>query len=131
MNEYEMYNAYCGKLMNLCIENKLAHSLNCTNYPCTLTIRPEGGMDAQISMLEAVEDQGYTSPNASITMRFIDGEIRIETREIFAITDALLSKIKRIFTNIYSAYMQYFFRDVMARVLQSSAAADPQRDGHP
>ena len=88
-------------------------------------------MDAQISMLEAVEDQGYTSPNASITMRFIDGEIRIETREIFAITDALLSKIKRIFTNIYSAYTQYFFRDVMARVLQSSAAADPQRDGHP
>lgn len=128
MDEYEMYNACCEKLMDLCAENNLYHSLSCTNYPCTLAIYPAGGMDAQISMLEAAEEQGYTSPNASITMRFIDGEIRIETRETFTIADALLSKIKRIFTNLYSAYTQYFFRDAMERGLQPAGAADLRED---
>lgn len=127
MNEYEMYIAHQGKLMDLCGENGLTCNINCTNYPCSLTIRPMAGMDAQISMLEAAEDEGYISPDASITMRYIDGEIRIETRETFAIADALLSKIKRTFANLYSAYTQYFFRDVMARGLRPAYAAEAQR----
>lgn len=91
MGEYDMYTTYRGKLIDLCEENDLTCSLNCTNYPCTLTIRPVGGIDAQISMLEAVEHQGYTIPDASIAMCYIDGEIRVEVHGIFAIADAILS----------------------------------------
>lgn len=115
MGEYDMYTTYRGKLIDLCEENDLTCSLNCTNDPCTLTIRPVGGIDAQISMLEAVEHQGYTSPDASIAMCYIDGEIRVEVHGIFAIADAILSKIKRLFANSYSAYTQYFSRDAMER----------------
>ena len=116
MNEYEMYNAYCGKLMNLCIENKLAHSLNCTNYPCTLTIRPEGGMDAQISMLENVEEVGYRSPDASMSWIFEDGGLDTKvTGGTFTISKTLRTKIESILVKMITYWQQYFFRDVLEK----------------
>ena len=91
MGEYDMYTTYRGKLIDLCEENDLTCSLNCTNYPCTLTIRPVGGIDAQISMLETGDQQCYPRPEESIAMFYIVGAIRGELHRIFAIADAILS----------------------------------------
>ena len=53
------------KLTGICDENDLVYTLECKRYPIRLTIRPSKGMDAQMSMLEAAEEKGYTSPNAT------------------------------------------------------------------
>ena len=96
-------------------------------YPCTLTIKPVGGMDAQISMLED-DAANYISPDASIVLAYIDGDLSIRVSETFTIGDPLLQKIKNLFKNLYTTWTQYFFRDVMERGLRPAGAADPQED---
>ncbi len=84
-------------------------------------------MGAQLSMLEN-DTANYISPDASIVFAFVDGDLTMRTSETFTIGDALLSKIKRLFANLYATWTQFCFRDTMERGLQPSAAADPQRD---
>ena len=127
MNELCKHASYRDKLEELCAESNLTYSLQLNRYPCTLTIKPVGGMDAQISMLED-DAANYISPDASIVFAFVDGDLTMRTSETFTIGDALLSKIKRLFANLYATWTQFCFRDTMERGLQPSAAADPQRD---
>lgn len=126
MNEFEKHSAYRDKLEDLCMESKLTYSIQLNRYPCTLTIKPVGGMDAQISMLED-DAANYISPDASIVFAFVDGDLTIRTSETFTIDDSLLQKVKNLFKNLYATWTQYFFRDAMERGLRP-AAADPQRD---
>ena len=126
MNEFEKHSAYRDKLEDLCMESKLTYSMQLNRYPCTLTIKPVGGMDAQISMLED-DAANYISPDASIVFAFVDGDLTIRTSETFTIDDSLLQKIKNLFKNLYTTWTQYFFRDAMERGIRP-AAADPQRD---
>ena len=44
------------KLAGICEEHKLVYSIK-TGYPITLKIRPNSGMDEQLSMLEAAGDE--------------------------------------------------------------------------
>lgn len=119
MNESGKYEVYLKKLDGICEENGLTYSLKTGRYPCTLTIKPSGGMEAQISMLED-DTSNYISPDASIVFAYIDGELSIKTSETFTISDALLSKVKRLFKNLYAMWTQFFFRDILARgVLQA------------
>lgn len=119
MNESGKHEVYKEKLSSICEENNLTYSLRCDRYPCTLTIKPLGGMDAQLTMLES-DDVSYISPDASIVFAYIDGELSIKTSETFTISDALLSKIKRLFKNLYAMWTQFFFRDILVRgVLQA------------
>lgn len=66
------------------------------------------------------DDTSYISPDASIVFAYIDGELSLKMSETFTISDALLSKIKRLFKNLYAMWTQFFFRDILARgVLQA------------
>lgn len=116
MNEYGKHEVYKEKLGSICEENNLTYSLRVDRYPCTLTIKPLGGMDAQLTMLEA-DDVSYISPDASIVFAYIDGDLSIKISETFTISDALLSKIKRLFVNLYSTWTQFFFRYIMVHNL--------------
>ena len=126
MNELRKHAGYQDKLEELCAENNLTCRLQCDRYPFALTIKPIGGMDAQLSMLEN-DTANYISPDATIVFAFVDGDLITRTSGTFTIDDALLSKIKRLFANLYATWTQFCFRDMVERGLQLSAA-EPPRD---
>ncbi len=117
MNEISKFEAYKKKLQGLCNEHDLVYRIRTDNYPITLTIRPIGGLDHQMSMLENVEEQGYTSPDAYISFTMKDGALTYRMDKSFTIGDALFAKIKNLFKNLYTTYLEFFFRDVMERDL--------------
>ena len=73
MSEISMYEAQKKKMEGLCEEHDLTYRFQKDTYPPTFTISPIQGMDAQLSMLENVEEVGYRSPDASMTWIFEDG----------------------------------------------------------
>lgn len=117
MSEISKYEAYKKKLQGLCDEHDLVYRFRNDGYPITLTIKPAGGLDVQMSMLENVEEQGYTSPDAYIRFTMKDGVLTYKMSKTFSIDDALFSKIKNLFKNMYSTYLEFFFRDVQERDL--------------
>ncbi len=119
MSEISKYESYKKKLQGICDEHDLVFRFKKDSYPITLTIRPAGGMDRQISMLENVEEEGYTSPDAYIRFTMKDGVLAYKMDKAFAIDDALFAKIKNLFKNMYSTYLEFFYRDVMERKLLS------------
>lgn len=117
MSESAKYEAYKKKLEGICEENNLIFSFNHNRYPITLTIRPVSGLEAQMSMLEAAEDEGYISPDAAIIFAYKDGALTYKISETFTISDALFSKLKNLFKNLHFTWLQYFFRDACERKL--------------
>ncbi|MCI8620235.1 MAG: hypothetical protein HFG44_09260 [Oscillospiraceae bacterium] len=117
MSERAKYEAYKKKLEGICEENNLVFSFNHNRYPITLTIRPVSGLDAQLSMLESVEEDGYISPEATIVFAYKDGALSYKTSETVTISDALFSKLKNLFKNLHFTWLQYFFRDICERKL--------------
>lgn len=115
MSEISKYEAYKKKLQGVCDENNLVFRFRSDRYPITLTIKPVTGLDEQMSMLENVEENGYTSPDASIVFYFKDGGIAYKTSQTFTINDALFSKIKNLFKNMHYCWLQYFFRDIIEK----------------
>lgn len=115
MSEISKYEAYKKKLQGICDENNLVFRFRHDKYPITLTIKPVTGLEEQMSMLENVEDNGYTSPDASIVFYFKDGGITYKTSQTFTINDALFSKIKNLFKNMHYCWLQYFFRDIIEK----------------
>lgn len=115
MSEIAKYEAYKKKLQGVCDENNLVFRFRRDTYPITLTIKPVGGVGAQLTMFENVEKTGYTSPDAYIMFTYKDGEIIYKTSETFTIGDALFKKILNLFKNMYFCWLQYFFRDVIER----------------
>lgn len=120
MSESYKFDSYKKKLQGICDENNLIFRFRSDTYPITLTIRPVGGVAAQMSMLEDAEEKGYTSPEAAIVFIYKDGELTYETSETFTISDALFSKIKNLFKNMHYLWLQYFFREVTEK-LQNGA----------
>lgn len=115
MSELSKYEAYKKKLQGICDENDLTFRFRRNAYPITLTIKPIGGLEAQMSMLESAEDTGYTSPDAYIMFIYKDGDISYKTSETFTISESLFNKVKNLFKNMYFCWLQYFFRDVIER----------------
>jgi len=113
MSEISKYEAYKKKLQGVCDENDLTFRFRRDVYPITLTIKPVGGIGAQMTMLECVEDTGYTSPDAYIMFTYKDGDISYKTSETFTISETLFNKIKNLFKNMYFCWLQFFFRDVI------------------
>ena len=75
MSEISMYEAQKKKMEGLCEEHDLTYRFQKDTYPPTFTISPIQGMDAQLSMLENVEEAGYISPEAKMTWIFKDGSL--------------------------------------------------------
>ena len=86
------------------------------NNPIIFTIKPVQGMDAQISMLENVEEVGYRSPDASMSWIFEDGGLDTKvTGGTFTISKTLRTKIESILVKMITYWQQYFFRDVLEK----------------
>lgn len=115
MSEISKYEAYKKKLDGVCEENNLVAIFKRNRYPITLTIKPLTGLDEQMTMLENVEENGYTSPDAAIVFTFKDGLLSYKTSQTFTISDALFSKIKNLFKNMHYCWLQYFFRDLIEK----------------
>ena len=73
MSEISSYEAQVKKMQGLCEEHNLVYRFKKDRYPMTFTIKLSHAVDAQMSMLESVEDEGYISPKASMTWIFNDG----------------------------------------------------------
>lgn len=116
MSEISMYEAQKKKMQGLCDEHDLIFRFDKNKYPITFTIKPVQGMDAQISMLENVEEVGYRSPDASMMWIFEDGVLATKvTGGTFTISKVLRTKIESVLVKMISYWQQYFFRDVMEK----------------
>lgn len=116
MSEISMYEAQKKKMQGLCDEHELVYRFKKDTYPITFTISPMQGMDAQMSMLENVEEVGYRSPDASMTWIFNDGVLETKVQGgIFTISKTLRTKIETVLVKMITYWQQYFFRDVMEK----------------
>jgi len=138
MSEISMYDAQKKKMEGLCDEHDLTYRFKKDAYPITFTIKPLGGIGAQMSMLENVEDEGYRSPESSMTWIFEDGVLTTKTQGgTFTISKTLRTKIETVLVKMITYWQQYFFRDVMEKeslrqgmmpVIDESEAADEDPD---
>lgn len=116
MNEAAKFEVYETKLKGICEENKLMYLFNPYEYPVTLTIRPTGESNAQLSFApEATKEE--TSPDAYLRISFVDGDVDYKFSDTFIIGDALLAKIKRLAKNMYECWTQFLHREVMTKHL--------------
>ena len=116
MSEITLYEAQVKKMQGICDEHNLTYRFLKDRYPIIFIIRPIQGMDAQISMLEAVEEAGYISPEAEMMWIFKDGNL--ETRVsggTFTIAKTLRTKIESILMKMITYWQQYFFKDVLEK----------------
>lgn len=130
MSEISKYEAYKKKLDGICEENNLIAIFRRNRYPITLTIKPLTGLDEQMSMLEEVEDNGYTSPDASIVFTIKDGILGYKTSKTFTISDTLFSKFKNLFKNMHYCWLQYFFRDLIEKKVITEHTMPTIADGN-
>lgn len=116
MSEISKYEAQKKKMQGLCDEHELIFRFEKNKYPITFSVKPVQGMDAQISMLENVEEVGYRSPDASMMWIFEDGVLTTKvTGGTFTISKELRTKIESVLVKMISYWQQYFFRDVMEK----------------
>lgn len=116
MSEITLYQAQKKKLSGLCDEHKLTFRFLKETYPIKLIVSPLVSMDAQMSMLENVEEVGYRDPGSSMTWTFEDGQLTTTVSGgTFTISKALRSKIESILLKMISFWQQYFFRCVIEK----------------
>lgn len=119
MNERYKYEAYYKKVQSLCEENELVFRIRKDSYPISMTVRRMSGPGQQLMMLEMAEEKGYTSPDATLVFYYKDGDLSWKTSETFNINEALFAKLKNLFKNLHSCWLQFFFRNVMELQLLS------------
>ena len=142
MKEIEKYNVLMEKLKSLCDEHGLTCSVQRRKYPFFMTIKPLGGVDAQQTMLECMDeagDTGYISPDAALVFAYRDGELSYKISETWTISANLFNKLKNLFMKLRDMWMSYFFRDVhenspgaaeMAdNAVEDAEDADPVEEG--
>lgn len=124
MNEISKYEDQKKKMQGLCDEHGLIYKFCKNRYPITLTVRPSKDMDSQIDMLEAAEESGYRSPDASMTLIY-PGRDDSQCEAVFdggkfTISETLRGKIQGTFMKMCFYWQQYFFRDVIEKGLLKS-----------
>ena len=115
MREIDKYGVLKEKLQGICEENNLTYTIQNQKYPFLMVIKPLGGVDAQQTMLEGMDDAGgtgYISPDASLVFAYQDGDLSYKISETWTISENLFNKLKNIFKKMHALWMQYFFRDV-------------------
>ena len=115
MKEIEKYNVLKEKLQGICDEHNLTYSIECRQYPFFMIIKPLGGVDAQQTMLEGMDeagDTGYISPDASLVFAYRDGELSYKISETWTISATLFNKLKNLFMKLRDMWMAYFFWDI-------------------
>ena len=102
MNEAAQFEIYEKKLQNICDENNLIYTFQRSSYPISLTIKPSGDFDGQMSLLEGERENEYTSVNASLRFFYNEGDDKptYKFSENFTISESLLAKLKNLFVNM-------------------------------
>lgn len=116
MREIDKYGILKEKLTGICEENSLTYSIQDRKHPFLMIVKPVGGVDAQQTMMEGMDnpgDTGYISPDASLVFAYRDGVLTYKISETFTISDSLFSKIKNKFKQLHDMWMQFFFRYVL------------------
>jgi hypothetical protein len=130
MREIDKYGVLKEKLQGICDENGLTYSIQNQKYPFLMVIKPLGGVDAQQTMIEGIDNggAGYISPDASLVFAYNDGDLSYKISETWTISENLFNKLKNLFKKMHSMWMQYFFRDVMECGAPSfgSSESDPE-----
>lgn len=120
MSEISLYEAQVKKMQGLCDEHDLVYRFQKDRYPITFTITPASRVDAQMSMLENVEEVGYRSPDSSMTWIFEDGTLTTKVQGgTFTIGKALRTKIESILVKMINYWQQFFFRDIIEKKVLS------------
>ena len=115
MREIDKYGVLKEKLQGICDENSLTYTIQNQKYPFLMVIKPLGGVDAQQTMLEGMDDAagaGYISPDASLVFAYRDGDLNYKISETWTISENLFNKLKNLFKKMHFLWMQHFFRDV-------------------
>lgn len=116
MSEISLYEAQIKKMQGLCDEHELVYRFIKDSYPITFTIKPAQNMEAQMSMLENVEEVGYRSPDASMTWIFEDGTLTTKVQGgIFTIGKTLRTKMESILIKMINYWQQFFFREIIEK----------------
>ncbi len=119
MSEITLYEAQKKKMQGLCDEHDLVFRFRKDTYPITFTIRQASDMDSQMSMLENVEEDGYRSPDATMTWIFQDGVLETKVQGgTFTIGKTLRGKIELTLMKMISYWQQYFFRNLIEIIKQ-------------
>ena len=115
MREIDKYGVLKEKLQGICDENGLTCSIQNQKFPFLMIVKPLGGMDAQQTMMEGMDNStegtGYISPDASLVFAYRDGDLTYKISETWTISEKLFGKLKNIFKKMHDLWMQYFFRD--------------------
>jgi hypothetical protein len=114
MREIDKYGVLKEKLQGICEENSLTYSIQNQKHPFLMIIKPLGGIDAQQTMMEGMEnpgETGYINPEASLVFAYKDGDLTYKISETWTISENLFNKLKNIFKKMHFLWMQYFFRD--------------------
>ena len=113
MTESGKFGIYAKKLQGICDKHNLVYSFKKEAYPIMLIIQTAGGAGKQMSMLEEAEEDGYRSPDAQLRFSYKDGDLVYRISETFTINDALFNKLKNLFKNMHSLWLQYFHREIL------------------
>lgn len=132
MREVDKYGVLKEKLQNICEEHDLVFTIHNQGYPFRMTIKPTGGMYAQQTMLEGMDESGatgYISPDASLVFVYRDGELSYKISETWTISAALFNKLKNLFMKLRDMWMAYFFRDIHEHSPGAAAKTDSAAEG--
>ena len=131
MKEIDKYGVLKEKLQGICDEHDLVFTIHNQGYPFRMTIKPTGGMDAQQTMLEGMDEAsgtGYISPDATLVFVYRDGELSYKISESWTISAALFNKLKNLFMKLRDMWMGYFFRDIHENSPGAAAKTDGAAD---
>lgn len=115
MSEISKFHAYKKKLEGVCDENNLVYRFRQNEYPISLTVLPNNGVEEQMDLLASDTDKTTISPDARLVFYYKDGDLIYKISEGFVIGDALFSKLKNLYKNMHSTWLQYFFRNLVER----------------
>ena len=121
MNEAGKFEVYKKKLQGICDENNLIYTFRANEYPIKLTVRPTGENNDQMSLLEKPElDNEGMGEDAELIFTYKDGALFFRISDTFAVSEALFSKLKNLFRNMHSVWLQFFFRKIVEKKLLST-----------
>lgn len=127
--ENAKFEAYKKKLEGICDENNLVFRFRNDVYPITLTITPNSGLGAQMTMLEMADEKPFNSPDAQLVFSMEDGALTYKISERLKISDALFSKLKNLFRNMHYTYLQFFHRQcIEEKLLSTDCFPQPEAD---
>lgn len=115
MSEISKFSAYKKKLEGVCDENNLVFRFRQNEYPISLTILPNQGVEEQMDLLASDTEKVTSSPDARLVFYYKDGDLIYRISEGFVIGDALFSKLKNLYKNMHFTWLQYFFRNLVER----------------